>query len=75
MLLYMLYFLSKIHLKFVSFLYNWPIFLKLFVQWSQQQFLYKTLLIRINDCNINWLDYFLKNVLTHGSVVSQDWIG
>ena len=24
---------------------------------------------------INWLDYFLKNLLTHGSVVSQEWIG
>ena len=24
---------------------------------------------------INWLDYFLKNILTHGSVVSQEWIG
>jgi hypothetical protein len=75
LLLYMLYFLSKIHFKFMSFLYDWSIFLKLFLHWSQQQFLYSALLTRINDCNINRLDYFPKNILTHGSVVSQEWIG
>jgi hypothetical protein len=59
----------------MSFLYNWSVLLKLFVQWSQQQFLYSTLLTKINDCNINRLDYCLKNILTHGSAVSQEWIG
>lgn len=46
LLYYMLYFLSKIYFKLMSFLYNWSIFLKLFVHWSQQQFLYSALLTR-----------------------------